>query len=150
MVAQSTNWSEPLGLELLEPGESETQAPIFEQPRRIVPEFPEIIGGPYSGSANVTGGRPKSLELKFILQTQSGDMGGTAQFQDCRRRKARLFQFQGALNRDGVFVLNGSADGASVLVLSGTVARDGRTVVGNYVIKAPGEPLEAGTFMARR
>lgn len=150
MVAQSTNWSESLGLELLEPGEQQTQAPIFEQPRQIVPEFPEMIGGPYSGSANVTGGRPKAIELKVILQTQAGDLGGTAQFLDSRRRKARQFQFQGALNRDGVFVVNGTAEAASVLVLSGTVARDGRTVVGNYVVKAPGEPLEAGTFMARR
>jgi hypothetical protein len=151
VVAQQINWSaEPLGLELLEPGEERTQAPIIEAPRVAASEFPEMIDSPYVGSANVAGGRPKSVELKFILQTQAGDLGGTVEFQDCRRRKATQFQFQGAVNREGVFVLNGSASGASVAILSGTLARDGRTIVGNYVVKSPGEPLEAGTFTARR
>ena len=150
MVAQQMNWSEPLGLELLEPGEEQTQAPIFEEPRISLPGFIEMIDGPYDGSASVAGGRGKSFELKVILQTQTGDLAGTVEFQDCRRRKGRQFQFQGALNRDGVFVLHGNASGASVAIISGTVARDGRTVGGNYVVKSPGEPLEAGTFGASR
>jgi hypothetical protein len=144
------NWSEPLGLELLEAGEQHIPAPVIDEPRRIVPDFIEMIEGPYSGSASVAGGRPKSFELKVILQTQAGDLGGTVQFQDSRKRTARQFQFQGALSREGVFVLNGSAPGAAVAIISGTVARDGCTVVGNYVVKTPGEPLEAGTFSARR
>jgi hypothetical protein len=110
---------------------------------------PEVIGVPYKGPANSSVAKSAEVTLKFIVQTNSGDVSGIFQISS-KRGRSLVFHFQGAVNREGLFVLHGNAPGERIVVISGNVLHDGDELIGNYVIKEPGLPLTAGTFNVMR
>lgn len=131
-------------------GEQATQLIDFADPSRSLRnDRPELIGAPYRGTASSSVAKSAEVNVRFIVQTNSGDLSGVFQL-NSKRGAGLVFHFQGAVNREGLFVLHGNAPGERVAVISGNAFHEGDELIGNYVIKEPGFPLNAGTFKVSR